>query len=211
MTRHAILLAVGALFAVLGTTVLAVLLRVQTGGGLGDEGGMRAVLLVPAAVAVVGVVLVVIGARGLVRRRERRAMPLAAVRAEPTAAGRWELDDVASGIARRLVGSPCSVHQAGERIEIRWAGDAAQERCELRDAGDGALSHTDVVESAVEVLRLHGGRTLRAGPSRRGGMRGVVHGATSGATSGGFDTVDRRAVHAAIDETLARAGWRREG
>lgn len=206
MTRHIVFLLIGAIFTVIGSTVLAVFLRLLTGGGMGEISPM---VLVPAVFAVIGIVLVIVSIRGLLRHRERRAMPRAAVRAEPPAArsGRWDLDDVASGIARRLVGSPCSVHHAGERIEIRWAGDAAQERCELRDAGEGALSHTDVIESAVEVLRLHRGVTFRAGPSRsRASRRTLMHG--SGA---GFDTVDRRAVHEAIDGTLALAGWRREG
>lgn len=206
MTRHIVLLVIGAIFTVLGSTVLAVFLRLLTGGGLEEASPM---VLIPAAFAVIGIVLVVLGIRGVLRHRQRRAMPLAVVRAEPPAArsGRWDLDDVASGIARRLIDSPCAVHHAGERIEIRWAGEVAQERCELRDAGDGELSHSDVIESALEVLRLHKGVTFRAGPSRsRASRRSLEQGA-----GGAFDTVDRRAVHTAIDDTLALAGWRREG
>jgi hypothetical protein len=206
MTRHIVFLLIGAIFTVIGSTVLAVFLRVLTAGGLGELSPM---VLIPAVFAVLGIVLVVMAIRGMLRHRERRAMPLAVVRAEPPGArsGRWDLDDVASGIARRLVGSPCAVHHAGERIEIRWAGEVAQHRCELRDAGEGVLSHSDVIESALEVLRLHKGVTFRAGPSRsRSSRRSLVQG-----SGGAFDSVDRRAVHTALDETLALAGWRREG
>lgn len=200
MNRLLVFLVLGMLLTVLGIGMLAGLLRMLTAGG-----EVNALMLIPAAFALVGIVLTVVAARGLLGRRQRRAMPLAAVRAEPAASGasRWALVDVASGIARRLEGNPCSVHHAGERIEIRWAGEVAQHRCELRDAGDGELSHSDVIESAFEVRRLRRGVVMRAGPTQRTRVAGQAERE--------FHGPDRAAVHTAIDETLALAGWRREG
>ena len=203
MMRRVAFLLIGAVFLGLGGTMLSFSLAALVRGGAAE---LNVFVLVPAVFVVLGLVLVITSLRGMMRSRERRAMPLAPVRPAPAPAGsgRWELVDVASEIARRLEGSPCSVHVAGERVEIRWAGEsAAQERCELRATGDGALSHTDVIESAFEVLRLHRGAVFRAGPSRRGWVRG-------GASSA-FEPLDRRAVHRALDEALAIAGWRRAG
>lgn len=202
MIRRLTTLLVGAFLLVLGGTYVAFFLGGLARGGLDPA---ELFVLIPAAFAVVGAVLVVTSLRGMHRSRQRRAMPLAEVRAEPVAAGsgRWTLKDVASAIARRLQDEPCSVHHAGERIQIRWAGDAAQERCELRDAGDGELSHADVMESTFEVQRLHRGVVVRLGQATRSRATGTAVRA--------FDTLDRRAVHAAIDEVLAVAGWSREG
>lgn len=201
MIRRLTALLLGAFLLASGSTYVAFFL-----GGIG-RGGLRPAepfVLIPAAFAVVGAVLVVVSLRDMHRSRQRLAMPLAQVRAEPVGAssGRWALSDVASGIARRLQDDPCSVHHAGERIQIRWAGDAAQERCELRDAGDGELSHTDVMESTFEVRRLHRGAVVLLGQATRS--------RSTGTAARAFDTRDRRSVHAAVDETLAAAGWSRE-
>ncbi|WP_306232252.1 hypothetical protein [Agrococcus beijingensis] len=196
------LLAIGLLLAVAGSVTSVFLLRAFGGEGAGGAGW---VVLVPPALALVGLALVVVAVLGLLREGRRRAMPLAAQRPAPAPAtsARWELADVASEVARRLQGSPCSVHQEGERLEVRWAGEPlGQHRCELRDGGDGMLVHADVIESPFEVRRLHNGIVTWAGPSRHGlGAPG----------SGAFRTLDRSGVHDAVDEALALAGWSRRG
>jgi hypothetical protein len=176
---------IGALFAGIGIAVLVGMLAAPRRSMLDVE---TLVLLVPAAFVLIGALLLGFAVRGMLRERRRRAMPLAAVRAQPvpaTSGGRWELADVASELARRLAGSPCAVHHEAEHVEVRWRGGSwGEERCELRGAGDGELEHADVIEAATAMLRVRGARAQ-------------------------LDTLERLAVHDALDEALAIAGWRR--
>lgn len=214
MIRRAVALGLGLLLVALGATATAFRLRAAAPVGQGSasqgsaaEGAADWALLVPLALVVIGVVLVSLAARALLHEGRRRAMPLAVPRAAPSRAGssspRWALADVASEVARRLQGSPYSVHHEGERLEVRWAGEGlARHRCELRDGGEGLLVHADVIESPLELRRLHNGLVTWAGPSR--------HAMRSG-TSAAFRSLDRSAVHDALDEALAVAGWSRRG
>ncbi|MBO1770954.1 hypothetical protein [Agrococcus sp. TF02-05] len=204
MMRRLVPLLIGALFTAVGAAVLAAMLAAPRRWALDVE---TLVLLVPAAFVVVGALLVGFAVRGMLRDGRRRAMPLAAARRQPAAVtgeGRWALADVASELARRLADSPCAVHHAGAHIEVRWrVGSWGEERCELRDAGGGELEHADVIETPTAMLRQSGGSTVRVGAPGRAP-------ASAGAREE-LDSLERLAVHDALDEALAVSGWRRRG
>lgn len=194
------------MLAVLGIvlTGIGILTVWVLGGGfsIAAMGRVGALLLVPAAFVIAGIVLLVAAAQSLRRERQRARMPLAQVRAEPVpaGAGHWALADVAGGIARRLQGRPCTVHHADDRIEIRWP--ASSQRCELQGRA-GVLSHTEVLARPLDHYRLHRGVITHVGQST---VRAGVP-----LTQAAFATDEAAAAHAALEETLRLAGWRYEG
>ena len=80
MMRRVAFLLIGAVFLGLGGTMLSFSLAALVRGGAAE---LNLFVLVPAVFVVLGLVLVITSLRGMMRSRERRAMPLAPVRPAP--------------------------------------------------------------------------------------------------------------------------------